>query len=143
MKFRLIERPFKKNFPPYYLASLECIVDRKCLPTGYHTTCTPSSGICDHCKQALSNSTNEIIILICGYGYHKRCYNFLEKACKWCKEYYEKGIDENVKSFLKRLNKDDELTREDVDENLEVDDCDEEDDVIIDPNNLNEISSSY
>ncbi|CAJ0642157.1 86_t:CDS:2, partial [Entrophospora sp. SA101] len=27
-----------------------------------------------------------------------------------------------------------------VDENLEVDDCDEEDDVIIDPNNLNEIS---
>ncbi|CAJ0893809.1 6201_t:CDS:2 [Entrophospora sp. SA101] len=56
----LIERPFKKKFPPYYLASLECIVARKCLPTGYHTTCIPSSGICDHCRQDLSNSTNKI-----------------------------------------------------------------------------------
>ncbi|CAJ0637893.1 2829_t:CDS:2, partial [Entrophospora sp. SA101] len=120
----LIERLFRKKFPPYYLASLECIVDRKCLPTGYHTTCIPSSGICDHCRQALSNSTNKVIILICGHGYHNRCYNLLGKTCKWCKEYYEKGIDEI----------------EDVDENLEIDDCDEEDDVIIDPNNLNEIS---
>ncbi|CAJ0905749.1 14404_t:CDS:2, partial [Entrophospora sp. SA101] len=41
----LIERSFKEKFLQYYLASLECIVDRKCLPTGYHTTCTPSSGI--------------------------------------------------------------------------------------------------
>ncbi|CAJ0640963.1 539_t:CDS:2, partial [Entrophospora sp. SA101] len=67
-------------------SSLECIVDRKCLPTGYHTTCTPLSGICDHCRQALSNSTNEVNILICGHGYHNRCYNLLDKTCKWCKE---------------------------------------------------------
>ncbi len=103
-----------------YLASLECIVDRKCLSTGYHTSCVPSSGNCDHCKQALSNET---IILICGHGYHNRCYSFLEKSCKWCQEYYEKGINDNVKSFLKRLNKNvNELTAEEEEENLEEDD---------------------
>ena len=78
----------------------------------------------------------EIIILICGHGYHTSCYNFLEKVCKWCKEYYEKGIDENVESFLKRLNKNDNrLTTKDVDENLEDDDNEEENNVIINPNN--------
>jgi hypothetical protein len=127
----LIEKPFKKTSPPYYLASLECIVDRKCLSTGYHTSCVPSSGNCDHCKQALSNET---IILICGHGYHNRCYSFLEKSCKWCQEYYEKGINDNVKSFLKRLNKNvNELTAEEEEENLE-----EEDDGSVVSINLNE-----
>jgi hypothetical protein len=78
----------------------------------------------------------EIIILICGHGYHVSCYNFLENVCKWCKEYYEKGIDENVESFLKRLNKNDNrLTTEDVDENLEDDDNEEENNVIVNPDN--------
>jgi len=97
-----INPPFPKISPPYYLASLNCIVDIKCLPTGYHTSYTPSINICDHCKEAFPNDTDDVIVLICGHGYHLTCYDVLGKVCSYCENYYKKGIDENVKKIKQR-----------------------------------------
>ena len=98
-----VNPPFSKKSPPYYLASLNCIVDIKCLSTGYHTSCIPSLNICDHCKEAFSDNVDDVIVLICGHGYHLTCYNTLERVCRYCENYYKKGIDENVKKFVKNL----------------------------------------
>lgn len=98
----------------YNLITLNKTVDLKLLPTGYHTSFPPSPNSCDHCKNALEDSNN-VYILICGHGYHTECYDILENRCKYCEDYYKKEIFENVDSFLKRLNKgEDILTTEDV-----------------------------
>jgi hypothetical protein len=56
-------------------------------------------------------------------------------VCKYCKEYYKKGIFKNVDSFLERLNEgEDILTSEDVEE--ESCEEDREEDVAIPEINL-------
>ena len=124
-----VNPPFSKKSPPYYLASLNCIVDIKCLPTGYHTSCIPSLNICDHCKEAFSNNVDDVIVLICGHGYHLTCYNTLERVCRYCENYYKKGIDENVKKFVKNLNKNKNTITEDIEiDNLQDENDDDDDD---------------
>ena len=44
-------------------------------------------------------------VLICGHGYHWGCLTHLEYRCRYCEDYYKKGIVSNVKSFLNRLEK--------------------------------------
>lgn len=42
---------------------------------------------------------------MCGHGYHYECYQILEYGCRYCEEYYKRGIYSNVNSFLERLEK--------------------------------------
>jgi hypothetical protein len=123
----------------YKLATLDKIVDTKLLPAGYNTSYPPSINLCDHCKVSLSTSTNnDEVVLICGHGYHMNCYNELEKRCKYCEEYYIKGIDSNVKQFNKRLEEGpDILTDDDFDEVEEEEEVDDDDDANTPLNSLN------
>ena len=58
---------------------------------------------------------DEGIVLICGHGYHINCYDMLEKRCKYCEDYYMKGISKNVDSFVERLERGpDTLTNEEI-----------------------------
>ncbi|RHZ85143.1 hypothetical protein Glove_71g82 [Diversispora epigaea] len=95
----------------YILATLGEEVDLRRLPTGYSTSFLPQNGLCDCCKLPI-NETNGTTF-ICGHGYHLNCYN---GKCKYCEEFYKKGIFENVDSFLKRIEKgSDVFTQEDLD----------------------------
>ncbi|RIB21323.1 hypothetical protein C2G38_2176936 [Gigaspora rosea] len=54
------------------------------------------------------------MVYVCGHDYHDACYN---KKCKYCEEYYKRGIFKNVNSFLKRIEKgENKLTKEDLDD---------------------------
>jgi hypothetical protein len=57
-------------------------------------------------------------VLICGHGYHWGCLAYLEYKCRYCEDYYKKGIETNVKSFLNRLEKG-SMTLTEEDRNLE------------------------
>ncbi|RHZ51735.1 hypothetical protein Glove_471g9 [Diversispora epigaea] len=95
----------------YILVTLGEEVDLRRLPTGYSTSFLPQNGLCDCCKLPI-NETNGTTF-ICGHGYHLNCYN---GKCKYCEEFYKKGIFENVDSFLKRIEKgSDVFTQEDLD----------------------------
>ncbi|RIB14631.1 hypothetical protein C2G38_2322171 [Gigaspora rosea] len=83
------------------------------LPTGYSTGVPPLPFLCDNCYEAL-NDYNDGTVLICGHGYHWHCYNQIEYGCRHCEQYYKKGINKNIKSFLERLEKgENTLTKED------------------------------
>jgi len=131
-----LENPKKKL---YKLATLDKIVDTRLLPAGYSTLYPPSINLCDHCKDLLGVSPNSNEVLICGHGYHVNCYNELEKRCKYCEEYYIKGINDNVTKFIKRLEKGPEiLTDDDFDEvEEEEEEDDDDDDADVPVNNLN------
>jgi len=127
------DRQPKKNFKTYKLEALNETVDIRSFPTGYHTSFPPMSGMCDKCKQELGNLN--VSVLICGHGYHYECYQSWRDVCKYCEEYYKKGIFKNVDSFLERLNEgEDILTSEDVEE--ESCEEDREEDVAIPEINL-------
>jgi hypothetical protein len=88
----------------YYFATLNNNVDLKSLPAGYHTSKPPSFNSCDHCNKKFKNfDEHEGVMLICGHAYHYRCYGEINNKCKYCLEYYKKGVFRNVKSYLKRL----------------------------------------
>jgi len=99
----------------YYLPALEITVSTKQLPCGYSTKKIPSLINCDLCNTLLQNQY-EAEVLICGHGYHIICYNVMEERCKYCYDYYETGIKNNVKSFINRLEKGANiLTEDDID----------------------------
>ncbi|KAF0386545.1 hypothetical protein F8M41_011372 [Gigaspora margarita] len=52
-------------------------------------------------------------VLICGHGYHIICYNAMEERYKYCYDYYETGIKNNIKSFINRLEKGANILTED------------------------------
>jgi hypothetical protein len=74
---------------------------------------------CDHCNNKFDPSLSEYDgeVLICGHSYHYECFEILEKSCEHCIEFYKKGIIDNVKSFVKRLEKDEDILMEDELEN--------------------------
>ncbi|RHZ72469.1 hypothetical protein Glove_242g203 [Diversispora epigaea] len=84
----------------YVITTLGEKVNLRRLPTGYSTSFLPQNGLCDCCKLPI-NETNGTTF-ICRHGYHLNCYN---GKCKYCEEFYKKGIFENVDSFLKRIEK--------------------------------------
>ena len=99
----------------YKLPTLNANVDLRSLPAGYHTSFPPNPESCDRCIKPFEN--DEGIILICGHGYHETCYNELYKRCKHCEDFYKKGVFNNVDSFIKRLEKgEDILTDDDLEE---------------------------
>ena len=109
----------KKKPTIYYLATLDQQVDVKNLPTGYHTGHPPKSDVCDACDIILDDNSK---VLICGHGYHQTCYNNLRNRCNHCEQYYKRGVFDNVKSFLDRLqNGSSKLTGEEqeIDDNVE------------------------
>ncbi|CAG8739906.1 4692_t:CDS:2, partial [Gigaspora rosea] len=77
------------------------IVDIKCLPTGFSTNFPPLADNCDHCHNILNKGE----VLTCSHGYHYECYTPLHYGCRHCEEYYKRGIYDNVKKFVKRLEK--------------------------------------
>ena len=79
------------------------ILDTTKLPLGYSTGYPPVLGQCDHCH-GLLNKQEQCQILICGHGYHTNCYISLDFRCRHCLEYLKTGIQQNVDSFLNRLN---------------------------------------
>ncbi|RIB30813.1 hypothetical protein C2G38_2151566 [Gigaspora rosea] len=102
----------KKSPEIYQLATLNEEVDLRYLPTAYSTSHPLHHELCDCCGLPLSNDNS--MVYICSHGYHVACYN---KKCKYCKEYYKRGIFENVNSFLKRIEKgENKLTKEDLDD---------------------------
>ncbi|KAF0478391.1 vacuolar protein sorting-associated protein 18: PROVISIONAL [Gigaspora margarita] len=99
----------------YHLVALDITVSTKQLPCGYSTKKIPSLINCDLCDTLLQNQY-KAEVLICGYGYHIICYNDIEGRCKYCYDYYETGIKNNVKSFINRLEKGANiLTEDDID----------------------------
>jgi hypothetical protein len=92
------------------------------LPTGYSSAVVPSPDVCDHCKNPF-DVKNGGTALICGHAYHWTCYFTLDFRCMHCMEYYQKGIKENVDSFLKRLTADQDALMEDEEENQEDDEA--------------------
>ncbi|RIB23585.1 hypothetical protein C2G38_2032616 [Gigaspora rosea] len=105
-------KAFKKKLPEIYqLATLNEEVDRY-LPTAYSTSHPPHPELCDCCGLPLSDDNS--IVYVCGHGCYVACYN---KKCKYCEEYYKRGIFENVNLFLKRIEKgENKLTKEDLDD---------------------------
>lgn len=117
------------------MEALDKTVDRRKLPTGYHTSSPPTPSSCDKCERDLGSLN--VNVLICGHVYHHEYYQSWENRCKRCEEYYKKGILTNVKSFLERLNKGgDILTSEDIDEESHEEEGQEED-IIMPETNLN------
>ncbi|CAG8591381.1 18632_t:CDS:2, partial [Gigaspora rosea] len=52
--------------------------DIMCLPTGYSTSATPLSELCNDCYEILSENGGGTV-LICGHSIHWHCYERLEK----------------------------------------------------------------
>ncbi|RIB15336.1 hypothetical protein C2G38_2039458 [Gigaspora rosea] len=93
-------------------------MDLRHLPIAYSTAHPPHPGLCDSCGHSLVDENG--MVFVCGHGYHNNCYN---GKCKYCEEFYKKGIFKNVQKFLTRIKKEaDTLTEEDLDD----DDDDEE-----------------
>ncbi|CAG8812172.1 10517_t:CDS:1, partial [Racocetra fulgida] len=88
-----------KDNVKFFMATLDEIVNLNCLPTGYHTAHLPLPDSCDLPIRYLTGK-----IYICGHSYHDKCYN-IYKACKYCLEYYKKGITKQAKAFKKGLEK--------------------------------------
>lgn len=88
------------------------------LPLGYSTGYPPALGKCNHYHEVL-NEQEQCQILICSHGYHTNWYASLDFWCRYCLEYFKKGIQKNVDSFLNRLNSSmNELIDKDI-ENIE------------------------
>ncbi|CAG8534765.1 10072_t:CDS:2, partial [Dentiscutata heterogama] len=95
---------FSKNKKKFTLSALQLTVDIRNLPAGYHSSFPPTLNKCDACKKVLVETIEgNKIILICGHGYHLDCYKKNHNRCEHCIQYYKKGIFENVKSFIERL----------------------------------------
>ena len=86
------------------------------MPTEYHTGHPPKSDVCDACDIRLDDNSK---VLICGHGYHQTCYNNLRNRCNHCEQYYKRGVFDNVKSFLDRLQNGSSEQEQEVDDNVE------------------------
>jgi len=102
-------------------------LDMAKLPLGYSTGYPPVLEKCDHCHEPLLYEQEQCQILICGHGYHTNCYVSLDFRCRHCLEYLKKGIQQNVESFLNRLNSGtDELIEDDTEDIADNEDEGEE-----------------
>lgn len=109
------------------------------MPTGYHTGHPPKPNVCDICDVNLDSNSK---VLICGHGYHQICYNNLRNRCNHCEQYYKRGVFDNVKSFLDRLqNGSNELTEEEQEDDDNVEEEQEEGAEEVDNSDFTTISS--
>ena len=104
-------------------------VTLKNLPTAFHTSFTPLIDGCDYCKQKFENNYDHTgLVLICGHGYRLNCYYVIGRKCRYCLEFYEKGIVTKVKSYVNRLEKEvknnNEILNEEADDNNNENDTD-------------------
>ena len=123
----------KINKNEYYLATLNQKVKLKCLPAGYHTSKPPSYNICDYCNQKFKClDKEEGKMLICGHAFHYKCYAKRNNKCNYCLEFYKKGVVFNVNSYIKRLERDDNINNSLLDnEILDNENKEEEEEEII------------
>ncbi|KAF0440398.1 hypothetical protein F8M41_004051 [Gigaspora margarita] len=99
----------------YYLLVFEITVSTKQLPCRYSTKKIFLLINCDLYNTLLQNQY-EAKVLICGHGYHIICYNAMKGRCKYCYNYYETRIKNNIKSFINKLEKGANiLTEDDID----------------------------
>ena len=115
-------QPRKRKVKFQYESLTMGTLDLTQLPTGYSTAVVPSPNDCDHCNKPF-DINNCGTALICGHAYHWTCYFATDFRCMYCMEYYQKGIKENVDSFLKRLNVDQDVIMEDEEEENQEDEA--------------------
>ncbi|GES99447.1 hypothetical protein GLOIN_2v1846234 [Rhizophagus clarus] len=100
------------------------------LPLAWNTKNKPSNDkVCDTETCLLSNNTN-LVILICGHGFHKECLILYNDNCSHCFDYISSEIKKNIVSLTERLNallKDNEkpLVEKDVNNNANKNDNNE------------------
>ncbi|RIB01868.1 hypothetical protein C2G38_2229423 [Gigaspora rosea] len=122
---------FNKNKRNFILSNLQQTVDIRCFPTGYHSSFPPTLNQYDACKQIfIETNESDAIILICGHGYHLDCYKKMDNKCKYCIQYYKRGVFDNVKSFVERLENDKKENTNDDDNNNDENDEDDENDEV-------------
>lgn len=109
----------KYKLTKYKLCTLNKTIDIKLLPSGYHTAHVPKADECDYCNNKFDPNLPEYNgdVLVCGHSYHYDCFETLEKSCGHCTEFYKKGIIDNVNSYLKRLEKGEDILMVDELEN--------------------------
>src|SRR6185295_8170137 len=114
----------KRKLTQYKGPTLNGTVEIKLLPSGYHTAHPPKLDHCDHCDKRFDPNIPEDdgTVLICGHGYHYDCFENLERSCQHCVEFYKKGISDNVKAFIKRLEANSDILTTDELENDKGDD---------------------
>jgi len=120
-------KKIKKN--EYYFATLNQKVKLKCLLAGYHTSKQLSDNICDYCNQIFKClDKKEGIMLICGHAFHHKYFAEWNNRCDYCLEFYKKGVVSNVKSYIKRLEKDDNINNSLLDDEINNENEDENED---------------
>lgn len=77
------------------MEALDKTVDRRKLPTGYHTSSPPTPSSCDKCERDLGSLN--VNVLICGHGYHHECYKVGKTDVNVVKNIIKKG-------YLRMLN---------------------------------------
>ncbi|GBC09681.1 hypothetical protein RclHR1_09030013 [Rhizophagus clarus] len=118
------------KYPSFALLTFKINVDIKTLPLAWNTKNKPSNDkVCDTETCLLSNNTN-LVILICGHGFHKECLILYNDNCSHCFDYISSEIKKNIVSLTERLNallKDNEkpLVEKDVNNNANKNDNNE------------------
>ena len=114
-----MEKSKKINKNEYYLATLNQKVKLKCLPAGYYTSKPLSYNICDYCNQKFKClDKEEGTMLICEHAFHYKCYVERNNKFNYCLKFYKKGVVFNVKSYIKRLERDDNINNSLLDDEI-------------------------
>ncbi|GBC04950.1 hypothetical protein RclHR1_05970007 [Rhizophagus clarus] len=97
------------KYPSFALLSFKTNIDVNVFPLAWSTKNKPfKNKFCDAENCLLPNnielSNNSIIILICGYGFHKECLNSCNGNCSHCFNYLSLEIKKNANSLTERLN---------------------------------------
>ena len=120
----------------------------------YHTQKPPSSNKRNYCYSNFENNYDQsALMLICGHGFHKNCYEMKNNQCIYCLEFYKVGIISNVSSYIKRLEKesltdslndDDEFKKPDVTGDEEVEEnITEEQKIVLDFKNAFDLIKNW
>ena len=67
-------------------------------------------------------------MLICDHAFHHKCFAEWNNRCNYCLEFYKKGVVNNVKSYIKRLEKDDNINNSLLDDEINNENEDENED---------------
>ena len=67
-------------------------------------------------------------MLICDHAFHYKCFAERNNRCNYCLEFYKKGVVSNVKSYIKRLEKDDNINNSLLDDEINNENEDENED---------------
>jgi hypothetical protein len=107
-----IEKNKKNHKLSCHLAALDMVVDERHLPMAFSSEYPPidismECHLQDACMKS-QHSSNKLTLLPCGHIYHDLCLQHNENKCLHCLKYIKNQIENNVKSVI------DNLTREEL-----------------------------